>query len=137
MNNYVGNLEWVTREENAQHAVRIGLIKSGEENYKAKFTSEQVKYIRDNSDNLTCTQFAEKFSVDLMTISLIQRGKTYKNAGGTIRKKKNGGFQPVSDNIRAQIRAEYQKGVRGCDCHALAKKYGVDHSTILKIVNSH
>lgn len=29
-NNHIDNLEWVTYQENSQHAVRIGLIKSGE-----------------------------------------------------------------------------------------------------------
>lgn len=46
-NNSAGNLEIVTRQENIDHAVRIGLIDNkGERNAQAKLTGEQVQEIR-------------------------------------------------------------------------------------------
>jgi len=39
----------------------------------------------------------------------------------------------LPDDIRNQIRTEYQKGVKGCGSYALAKKYGVSQPTILNI----
>lgn len=39
------------------------------------------------------------------------------------------------DDVREKIRAEYRKGVVGCGCKVLAKKYGCAPATILRIVN--
>ena len=130
MNNYVGNLEWVTSSENKQHAFNTGLQKSGAEHHFAKLTNEQVVYIRENPDGLNQYELAEKFGVQQSTISEIQRGKKYRHVVGSIRPKFG-----VPEEIRDQIRAEYKAGVRGCGAHVLAKKYGVHHQTILKIVH--
>ena len=134
LNNHVSNLEWVTNSENMRHAVDTGLQKVGEDCPDAKLTVEQVLYIRANPESLTCRQLAKLFSVDPMSISLIQRGKNWKQAGGIIRGKKQGGLPKVSDNIRDQIRAEYVFGSAEFGSYGLAKKYGVSQSTILNIV---
>ncbi|MBQ3442366.1 MAG: HNH endonuclease [Selenomonadaceae bacterium] len=42
----------------------------------------------------------------------------------------------LPDDLRGQIRAEYQRGVRGCGARVLAKKYGLAQSEIWRIVNS-
>ena len=138
LNNYVGDLEWATAKENTQHAHNTGLAKNaqGEEHADAKFTNEQVIYIRENPDGLTINQLAEKFGVHFATISDIQLGRRYKNTGGKIRKpKKPGESQRLPEELRKQIRAEYKAGVVGCGSHALAKKYGVNKTTILNIVH--
>lgn len=87
LDNRVENLEWVTPHENSLHAVVAGLIAQGADNCQAKLTNEQVRYIRNNPDNLTGRTLAKMFSVCPMTISNIQLGKKYRNAGGTIRTK--------------------------------------------------
>lgn len=85
-------------------------------------------------DGLSIYKLAEMFGVTNTTISDIQLGKVYKSAGGVIRAKKQGGSPRVPDNVREQIRAEYQKGVVGFGCIALAKKYGVSSQTIFNII---
>ena len=131
LNNYVGNLEWSTGAENSQHAFATGLAKSGEEHPDAKLTNEQVVYIRTNPDGLSGTRLAKNFNVTPTAISRIQLGKTYKNAGGTVRKSQK---PPVPEEVRSAIRFEYKAGVVGCGYRALAKKYGVHQTTILNIV---
>lgn len=133
LNNHVSNLEWATGSENQRHAVDIGLIAQGEDNYQAELTNEQVQFIRNNPDGLNGRQLADLFGVDVMTISNIQRGKTYKTAGGSVRKVKSRPIR-ISGKIRDQIKAEYKAGVRGFGCKSLAKKYGVDPKTIIDIV---
>lgn len=127
--NRVENLEWCTRSENMRHAYTTGL------NPNAKLTNEQVIYIRDNPDNLTGKTLAAKFGVDAMTISEIQRGKRYKNAGGKIRESK---FKHniTSDELREEIRRLYVKGSREFGSRALAKRFGVDHKTVLNCVRN-
>lgn len=48
-NNYINNLEYVTRSENCKRAVKTGLweIKHGSKNGNSKITEEQVKEIRE------------------------------------------------------------------------------------------
>lgn len=132
-NNYVGNLEWATSSENQRHAVATGLQAQGEDNYLAKLTNEQVLYIRQNPDSLTLEKLAEKFGVNFGTISAIQLGKHYKNAGGSVREKKRGGYPRVPDEIREQIRADYATG--NFTQVQLAKKYGISQTTIWKILH--
>ena len=133
MNNHVSNLEWCTRSENAQHAHDIGLAKNDEggDDSQAKLTNEQARYIRDNPEGLTGNQLAKIFGVDPKVISRIQLGKAYRNAGGVIRKSK---AKHVPPEIRKQICAEYIKGSWKFGSVALAKKYGVDPTTISRIV---
>lgn len=135
LNNHVSNLEWVTPSENQQHAVKLGLIKSGENNYQAGLTNEQVLYVRTNPLGLSGGQLATMFSVTPPVINGIQLGKTYKTAGGAIRQAKP---KPprIPDEIRAIIRAEYVYGSHEFGSRALARKYGVHQSTILNIVNA-
>ena len=135
LNNHISNLEWCTPSENIRHAVAVGLHASGVEDSQAILSREQVLFIRENPDDLNLAQLAEMFRTSKQTISRVQRGKTYKNIGGTFRAVKQGGSSPVPDDLRNQIRAEYKAGVRGCGSHALAEKYGYSQTTILKIVN--
>lgn len=131
LNNHIENLEWATPHENNLHAYKTGLTPHGEDTYNAAFTNEQVEFIRSNPGNLTGKQLAEMFGVGQTAISSIQRGKTYKNAGGVIRDKID---IRTPDEICKQIRSKYKPGVRGHGSHALAKKFGVSSSTVLRIV---
>lgn len=128
--NFVGNLEWITNAENMRHAFETGLAKSGEEHYRAKLTVKQVLYIRENPDGLTLVQLAEKLNVNETQISAIQLGKTYKNAGGTIRESKN---RRIPKEERDQIRAEYATG--NYTMAQLAEKHHCSLSTILTILH--
>lgn len=130
--NRVENLEWCTHAENMRHAVNTGLIPQGADRVTAKFTNEQVRYIRDNPDNLTCTELAAKFGVANRTISAIQLGKTYRNAEGAVRESKR---PHLSADVRDEIRRIYVKGSKKFGSTALAKKYGVDPATICNIIH--
>jgi len=81
--NYYKNLEWCTDSENKQHAVKTGLIKIGEERTEAKFTDEQVCWIRENykrnDKEFGLKAMAEKFNVNARTITRVLRRETYKN----------------------------------------------------------
>ena len=78
-NNAVENLEWVTSKENSIHAHKTGLAKNAEgaESSSAKFTWEEIRYIRSDT-GLLQRELAEVFGVRDSTISLIQNYKTYK-----------------------------------------------------------
>lgn len=132
-NNHADNLEWATGSENIQHSFAMGLQVGiqGENRSDAKLTDEQARYVRENPDGLSQYKLAERFGVSLSTIGEIQLGRKYKSAGGTIRGKID---RRIPDEVREQIRAEYQEGVRGCGSFVLAKKYGVHQTTILDIV---
>ena len=79
-NNRVTNLEWVTAQENTDHAWRIGLAKapSAYDNPTARFSREEVAYIRNlDMSNMTRAALAERCGVSNSCISNILNYKTY------------------------------------------------------------
>ena len=81
-NNCVWNLEWATRKENMEHAARMGLIRNGEDNGKAKLTNEQVKFIRKiykpRDKTFGVKALARQFGVSKEAMSDIINGKSFK-----------------------------------------------------------
>lgn len=82
-NNYFENLEPCTYIQNNQHAVKMGLKKSGAQNYNSKLTEEQIREIRKfcvkGNHKFGATAFARKFGVSQMTILSVVNFKCYKN----------------------------------------------------------
>ena len=135
LNNHVSNLEWVTRQENAQHSVKMGLQKiiQGEDKIDAKLTNTQAEYIRENPECLSQRKLAELFGVTRQTIGNIQSGKRYLNAGGKIRQAKP--QRPrLPDDIRNEIRHIFKNRDSQFGAVALGRKFGCTATTILRIV---
>ena len=79
LNNCVDNLEWVTNQENRNHAVDNNLQLCGEKCSWAKLTQENVDYIREHTE-LSNTELAKLFNVDRHTISDVRHYKSWKNS---------------------------------------------------------
>lgn len=131
LDNYVDNLRWATSSENINYAFDLGIQRGaqGDLNYAAKLTNAQAHQIRENPDDLTCSELAVKFGINEQLVSAIQLGRRYKNAGGKIRSPRG-----VPAEIRKKIRTEYVFGSSVAGSKALARKYGVDQKTILNIL---
>lgn len=76
-NNHLDNLEWVTHRENMLHARRKGLLKRS--GAPRKLSNTDVKYVRENPDNLSIYRLAKIFQVDKKTMKNIYNAKTYKD----------------------------------------------------------
>lgn len=82
-NNFVENLEWATRLENMQHAVRTGLhtFGFGEESRRAILNNEKVAYIRKNfikrHPEFGLTGLGKKFGVTATSISRVVTNKNW------------------------------------------------------------
>lgn len=80
-NNTASNLEWVTYKENTQHALRSGLILTGENHQSAKLSQTDVDKIKilleHGVDHYT---IADAFGVSQGNISNIGREKSWRNA---------------------------------------------------------
>jgi hypothetical protein len=74
LNNHKDNLEWCTHQENAQHAVKTGLIIPPR---CAKLTKEEVCEIRESFENKV--YIAKKYKVSRSTVSDIKNRKTWKH----------------------------------------------------------
>ena len=80
--NVVGNLEWNTRIENARHAISVlDRHVAGERHYKAKFTNEQIRSMRErfSKGGFTKSDIAREVGVHKDLIIRIINNKTYKN----------------------------------------------------------
>lgn len=77
LNNCVDNLEWVTNQENRNHAIKNDLHFCGDRCFWSKLTSQDVMFIRnDNSYNIT--ELSKMFNVARSTIRNVKIGKTWK-----------------------------------------------------------
>ena len=77
LNNNADNLEWVTNQENRDHAVKNGLHPHGECSY-AKLTTKDVDFIREHTE-YTSKEIADMFSVSDSHVRGIRKGKCRKN----------------------------------------------------------
>ena len=77
LNNYYENLEWVTSQEDRNHAVENDLHLCGARCSWSKLTSSQVLEIL-NDDVHTFTELGKMYNVNRNTIRDIKMGKTWK-----------------------------------------------------------
>jgi hypothetical protein len=83
-NNRPANLEWVTHQENKDHAVRTGLWQPfhGQDHPRAKLTGAQVAEIRRLTGSEPTEVTAARFGVSKGTILSIRRHTTWRNLTG-------------------------------------------------------
>lgn len=77
-NNCVDNLEWVSNQQNRNHAVNTGLQIHGERCPWAKLTEEQVDFIRKHTE-LSSIELAKVFNVTDSNIRILRRGESWKH----------------------------------------------------------
>lgn len=77
LNNSVTNLEWCTKSENQNHAVRTGLMQKGQDRPSAKLTESQVLEIYKLKGVLKAQDIADKYRVSKNTINCILRGSKW------------------------------------------------------------
>lgn len=77
LNNNADNLEWVTNQENRNHAVKAGLHVHGDRCPWSKLTKYDVDYIRTHTE-LSSRILADQFGVTRNHIRAIRRHKAWK-----------------------------------------------------------
>jgi hypothetical protein len=81
--NNVTNLEWATRSENMQHAVRMGLHKGtshkGESNGMSKLSSQDVLEIRELLKTITLKEIAKIYNISPQSVWNIKHKKRWKH----------------------------------------------------------
>lgn len=78
LNNCVDNLEWVSNQQNRNHAMKNGLHLFGENCPWSILTEKDVYFILDNYQKMSIKDLACKFGVNRNTISDIIHGRTWK-----------------------------------------------------------
>jgi len=78
LNNSIGNLEWVTNQQNRDHAVKNDLHIHGDKCPWSKLLKEQVDFIR-NHPEITATELSKVFDVSAVTIRDIRNFRSWKN----------------------------------------------------------
>lgn len=78
LNNNAENLEWVTNQENRDHAVKNGLYAHGEKCGYNKLTQKAVDFIREHKE-YNSKELAEMFGVSYSHVNAIRRNECWKN----------------------------------------------------------
>jgi len=76
-NNRVENLEWVSNQQNRNHAVNKGLQIHGEKCPWAKLTEKQVEFIRKHTE-ISSKEMAKVFGVSDSNIRVLRRMESWK-----------------------------------------------------------
>lgn len=76
-NNNAENLEWVTNQENRNHAMKHGLCFTGEKCPWAKLTAEQVNFIRIHTE-INSREMALTFGISYSHVRQIRRNESWK-----------------------------------------------------------
>ena len=84
LNNNMNNLEWVTNQENRNHAIKNNLTKNlcGEEAPWSKLTKRDVIFIRseyDKKETFNAKKLSKKFKVSTSQILLVAKRKSWKS----------------------------------------------------------
>lgn len=79
LNNNADNLEWVTNQENRDHAMKNGLHLQGEACSWSKLTKKAVQFIREHTE-YSSKELSEMFGVTRHYINAIRRNKRWKNS---------------------------------------------------------
>lgn len=77
-NNRLSNLEFVTRKQNIQHAMHMGLVPKGERHSNSKLTDEYVREIRKKYlSGMSIVSMSLEYGVSAKAISCVVNNKTW------------------------------------------------------------
>lgn len=79
LNNHLSNLEWVSNQQNRDHAVKNKLIAYGEKVPQSKLTVLQIREIKElySTGNYTQKELSSKYNVTQQTFSKIVRNESW------------------------------------------------------------
>lgn len=78
-NNKLSNLEWCTRKENSQHALKMGAVPAGETHALSKLNNDKIIFIKKNYKKFSYSFLAKKYGVTKSAIGCVVKNKSWKH----------------------------------------------------------
>lgn len=141
-NNRVDNLEWVTHQENIDHAVENSLILKGENSDRTNLTDKDVLCIREylKDESYSIKDIARIFNVSQRAVSFISLGQTWKHLlkeDETVGKHRSAkGSKNAASKLNEEKVKEIKKFIlEGKSQRDIGRMFGVDKAVIGRIKN--
>ena len=145
-NNIPSNLEWVTAQENSQHAIGcLGKGGGGERNHNCRLSANDIAMIVSERQNgTTCRALAETFGITVAHVSRIATGQSWTMSGlvptfvpNEQRANRRGSFNgrtKLTEDVVREIRRRHGSGEK---CNDLAGEYGLSKSAMFSLCRGH
>lgn len=140
LNNCFTNLEWVTKKQNKQHAIKTGLVNFVGENHPLSVLTDKnvIDIVNLRNSGMGLREISESLDIPFFAVKDVSSGRTWKHLfsdGLNMKKFKNIGDRHSNAKITSKDAVDIVlMNAGGVGIHALSDKFGLSSRSIMDIL---